>query len=77
MSSYSRLIEARLMPFDTLDQFELISKKYPIVYKLQREEFPETMYQLIIWQQWIDLIKELYPSGAAIEESIYDSYAIR
>ena len=71
--------------------------------KTKREEFLESMDQIIPWEQWIDLIKMHYPSGkrgrpprgietmlrmyrmqnwfnlsdAAIEDAIYDSYAMR
>lgn len=71
--------------------------------KTKREEFLESMDQIIPWQHWIGLIKEYYPSGkrgrpprgietmlrmylmqnwfnlsdAAIEDAIYDSYAMR
>lgn len=71
--------------------------------KTKREEFLDSMDQIIPWQQWVDLIKAYYPSGkrgrpprgietmlrmylmqnwfnlsdAAIEDAIYDSYAMR
>ena len=71
--------------------------------KTKREEFLESMDEIIPWNQWIDLIRGYYPSGkrgrpprgietmlrmylmqnwfnlsdAAIEDAIYDSYAMR
>ena len=71
--------------------------------KTRREEFLDTMNQLIPWEHWVGLIKPYYPSGkrgrppkgietmlrmclmknwfnlsaAALEDAIYDSYAMR
>ena len=71
--------------------------------KTKREEFLDSMDQIIPWEHWINLIKVHYPSGkrgrpprgietmlrmylmqnwfnlsdAAIEDAIYDSYAMR
>ena len=71
--------------------------------KTKREEFLESMDQIIPWNQWVALISTHYPSGkrgrpprgietmlrmylmqnwfnlsdAAIEDAIYDSYAMR
>lgn len=71
--------------------------------KTKREEFLDSMNEIIPWDNWIELISEYYPSGkrgrpprgietmlrmylmqnwfnlsdAAIEDAIYDSYAMR
>ena len=71
--------------------------------KTKREEFLDSMDEIIPWDYWIELIREHYPSGkrgrpprgvetmlrmylmqnwfnlsdAAIEDAIYDSYAMR
>lgn len=71
--------------------------------KTRREEFLDTMDQMILWKDWIALIEPCYPSGkrgrptrgietmlrmylmqnwfnlsdAAMEDTIYDSYAMR
>ncbi len=71
--------------------------------KTKREEFLDSMNEIIPWDHWIELISEYYPSGkrgrpprgietmlrmylmqnwfnlsdAAIEDAIYDSYAMR
>lgn len=71
--------------------------------KTKREEFLDSMNEIIPWDHWIELINEHYPSGkrgrpprgietmlrmylmqngfnlsdVAIEDAIYDSYAMR
>lgn len=71
--------------------------------KTRREEFLDTMDQMILWKDWIALIEPYYPFGkrgrptrgietmlrmylmqnwfnlsdAAMEDTIYDSYAMR
>ena len=71
--------------------------------KTKREEFLDSMDEIIPWDHWIELISEYYPSGkrgrppkgietmlrmylmqnwfnlsdAAVEDAIYDSYAMR
>jgi IS5 family transposase len=71
--------------------------------KTRREEFLDSMDEIIPWDHWIELISEYYPSGkrgrppkgietmlrmylmqnwfnlsdAAVEDAIYDSYAMR
>lgn len=71
--------------------------------KTKREEFLDTMDQMIPWKDWVEMIQPYYPSGkrgrpprgietmlrmylmqnwfnladAALEDTIYDSYAMR
>lgn len=71
--------------------------------KTKREEFLDTMDQMIPWKDWVEMIRPYYPSGkrgrpprgietmlrmylmqnwfnladAALEDTIYDSYAMR
>ena len=87
------------MKHQSLSDIEYANRKK----KTRREEFLDSMDQIIPWEHWIDLIKVYYPSGkrgrpprgietmlrmylmqnwfnlsdAAIEDAIYDSYAMR
>ena len=55
--------------------------------KTKREQFLDMMDAIIPWNQWINIIQPYYPSGKrgrptrlsdeAIEDAVYDSYAMR
>ena len=47
------------MKHQTLSDIEYSNRKK----KTKREEFLESMDQIIPWEHWIDLIKDHYPSG--------------